>query len=347
VFGAAVDSPLSLLERPQWPAIKEPASEPIFRSQSPGGFYETPPIGTPLGAQMQPWAGTAQFGSDPVQPYLNDPGPTVLSGINGPQPYRWGYTPIFDAGYIVPSSTHSPAHGQFSVQEYDAALRYVTPLDFDWVFTSTVQGGARIWNGPATPNLPGSVFRFGWDLLFSTPQVGPWILQFDFNPSINSDLQSSLRREAFNLDGNITAFYRVDPQWMWVIGIQYWDRVNNIFIPNAGVVWNPTDQLELRLLFPKSRISYFLGTIGDAAHWIYATGEYHVEAYQVKMPGVTDDERIQLSDWRFAIGCRSDHAWYDKYVEVGYVIGRQVKYLRSTPDFDISNGLMVRAGVRF
>lgn len=354
VFQNSGDAPVSsLLQRPRWPSEPRP-SEPIFRAQSQGGVFETPPIGTPLGAPMgaaqapySGYAGTSQFGSDPVLPYLNDPGQTILSGVNGPQPQRLGWTPMFDATYIIPSSTSAPASGRFSVQEYDAALRYVTLLDLDWVFTSTFQGGARVWSGPNTPDMPGSVYRMGWDLLFSSPQVGPWIFQFDFNPSVNSDFQSSLARESVNLDANITGFYRISPQWMLVLGVQYWDRVNDIIIPNAGVVWNPTDRLELRLLFPKSRISYFLGTFGDGAHWLYATGEYHVESYQINMPGVSDREQVQLSDWRFGIGLRSDHQWYDKYVEVGYVIGRDVKYLRTTPGFDISDGFMVRAGVRF
>jgi hypothetical protein len=134
---------------------------------------------------------------------------------------------------------------------------------------------------------------------------------------------------------------------MLVAGAGYWERVENIVLPYAGVVWNPNDLWEFRLLFPKTRISYFLGNIGNAAHWIYATGEYHVESYQITMPGVADSEKVQLSDYRIGLGLRSDHGWYDKSVEVGYVLGRQVEFLKHTPSFDINDTYMIRFAVRF
>ena len=333
----------------QTPWLKEPTQKPLtIRGQAPGGVYETSPMTAPLGSSpiYQP-SDPFATPTDPVLPYLGDPNQVILSGVNGPQPHRLGFTSVFDGAYIIPSSAKSPGYGQFSVQEYDAALRHVSIVGGDWAFTNTLQGGTRIWDGPQASNLPGSVYRLGWDFLLNTPTYGQWSMQFDFNPSINTDLDASLYRQAFNFDGNITAFYQMSPQFLWVLGVQYWDRVDKIILPSAGVVWNPNDRLEMRLLFPKSRISYFLGTLGDGSHWLYGTAEWHVESYQINSPGVSNHEQVQLSDWRFGIGLRSDHAWYDKYVEVGYVIGRQVDYLRTTPDFNVNDGFMVRAGVRF
>jgi hypothetical protein len=172
-------------------------------------------------------------------------------------------------------------------------------------------------------------------------------MQLDFNPSINSDFSSALNHDAVQLDANAMLFYRTSPQLMLVAGAGYWERVENIVLPYAGVVWNPNDLWEFRLLFPKTRISYFLGNIGNAAHWIYATGEYHVESYQITMPGVADSEKVQLSDYRIGLGLRSDHGWYDKSVEVGYVLGRQVEFLKHTPSFDINDTYMIRFAVRF
>ncbi len=338
-----------MLDRPQWLVANPDA--PVIRGQSPGGTYG-PPMTAPLGAPMGAPPGYAPQnpfwnGGDPALPYLNDPGPTVISGINGPQPHRFGFTTVFDGGYIAPARAKGPGNGYMSVQEYDGGLRHVSMLVPDWVFTNTLQGGARLWDGPGAPNLPGAVYRAGWDFLLSSPQAGPWSAQLDFNPSLNADMKAALGREALNLDGNVTAFYRVSPQLLLVMGVQYWDRVQKIFIPNAGVVWNPNDRLEARLLFPKSRISYFLGNFGNAAHWLYGSAEYHVESYQIQMPGMSAENQIQLSDYRFAIGLRSDHEWYDKYVEVGYVLGRHDQFLHSTPSFDVGDGIMARAGVRF
>jgi hypothetical protein len=100
-------------------------------------------------------------------------------------------------------------------------------------------------------------------------------------------------------------------------------------------------------MFPKSRISYFLGNINNGAHWLYATGEYHVESYQIDQPGVSSHQQVQMQDWRFAVGLRSDHVTYDKFIEVGVVIGRNVDFLQTTPSFNLNDTLMLRAGVKF
>lgn len=333
------------IQHPGW--LREPSQKrPVVRGQSYGGTYDSPPSTPPLAAPYQPYDPFAlQAGPDPVLPYVNDPGQPVLSGVNGPQPERFGFTPMFDGYYLAPAGTSGPADGYFSVQAYDAALKYTAMLTPEWIFTNTAQAGVRLWDGPNYPDLPGSVYRFGWDFLLNSPTVGGWTAQLDFNPSINTDFDGSLGREAFNLDAYGALLYRTSPQWMWVLGVQYWDRVDNIIIPYAGAVWNPNERLELRMLFPKSRISYFLGNFGNGSHWLYAQGEYHVESYQIQQNGNRD--QIQLADWRVGMGLRSDHQWYDKYFEVGLVFGRQNTFLNSTPDFNVNNGLMLRFGVRF
>ena len=337
----------SVLPRPRWLQASR-HDEPVIRGQGPDSTYESPPMTAPLATPYQPYDPfQIQAGPDPVLPFLNDPGQTIVSGINGPQPQRFGFTPIFDGVLIAPSGAKSPGSGNFSIQQYDAALRHVSMLGPDWVFTNTAQLGTRIWSGPNTPNLPGSVYRLGWDFLLNSPQMGKWSAQLDFNPSINSDFSSSLGRESLQLDAYGALFYRTSPKWMFVLGVQYWDRVNNIIFPYGGVVWNPNERLELRLLFPKSRISYFVGNFGNGSHWLYAAGEYHVESYQISMPGVSGREEIQLTDWRLGVGLRSDHSWYDKYIEIGYVFGRQNIFSGNQPGFDVNNGIMARFGVRF
>lgn len=336
------------LALPGW--LRAPqATSPVVRGQTPSTF-ETPAIVAPSADGMMPFSGaTARdpflYGPDPV---LGTPGTTpVLSGVNGPQPYRFGYTPRFDYTFLANSGTKGPNVGSFEANNFDVELAHTVPVGPGWVFTSTPQAGVRLWEGPDLIDLPGAVYRLGWDFTLATPANGPWSMQLDFNPSINTDFEQGLTGEAWNIDGNAMLFYRSSPQWMFVIGAGFWDRVDNIVLPYAGVVWNPNDLWELRLLFPKSRISYFVGNFGDASHWLYATGEYHVESYQIEMAGTGAREQVQFADWRLALGLRSDHGWYDKYLEVGYVLGRNVEFKNGTPGFDIKDTLMVRYGVRF
>ncbi len=351
LFRELADAPAPRVAIPAVFRAENQAEQAVIRGQTPQTF-ETPPITPPTApandGTMPYFGGT---GRDPFlygDPVLGNPdGSAVLSGINGPQPYRMGFTPRMDYTYLAPAGSQSPGHGRFSSNEFNAELAYTQTVGPGWVFTNTPQLGARLWDGPGTPTLPGSVYRLGWDFTLATPIVGLWSMQLDFNPSINSDFQSGLGRQALNLDGNAMLFYRASPQWMVVLGAGYWDRVDKIILPYAGVVWNPNDQWELRLLFPKSRVSYFVGNFNNAAHWLYATGEYHVESYQIDQPGVSAHQQVQFQDWRLALGLRSDHSMYDKFIEVGYVFGRNVEFLRTTPSFNFNDTLMLRAGVKF
>src|SRR5690606_4837526 len=135
-------------------------------------------------------------------------GSTILSGVNGPQPYRFGYTPRFDYTFLAPAGTQAPGNGKFTSNEFNFELAHVKPVGPGWVFTSTPQLGTRLWEGPGTPDLPGSVYRLGWDLTLAAPVVGLWSMQLDFNPSINTDFGGGLGREALNLDANAMVFYR-------------------------------------------------------------------------------------------------------------------------------------------
>ena len=321
---------------------------PVIRGQG-NSTFETPPISPPTYGSQAPFSGGTL--RDPFlygDPVLGVPeGSTILSGVNGPQPYRFGFTPKMDYTYLASAGTQSPGNGRFSSNEFNVELAHVQSIGPGWILTNTPQAGTRLWDGPGLPDLPGSVYRLGWDVTLATPIVGLWSMQLDFNPSINTDFNSGLAREGVNLDGNAMLFYRASPQWMVVMGAGYWDRVNKIILPYAGVVWNPNDQWELRLLFPKSRISYFVGNIHNGAHWLYATGEYHVESYQIDQAGIAGHQQVQIQDWRVAVGLRSDHVTYDKFIEVGYVFGRNVEFLKTTPGFNINDGLMLRAGVRF
>ena len=359
--GDSVTDPSELFQgisEPIAPRIGMPAflqsadagSESVIRGQSPS-TYETPTIMAPsFSATTQIFGGPPQdpfLYGDPVMGNLGGSQGTLLSGVNGPQPYRMGFTPKIDYAFLAPSNTSAPGTGKFGVNEVNAELSHVSTVGPGWVFTNTPQFGYRAWDGPSSPQLPGSVYRMGWDLTLAAPIVGLWSMQIDFNPSVNSDFHSSLARQSLNLDGNAMLFYRASPQWMLVLGAGYWDRVDKIILPYAGVVYNPNDVWEFRILFPKSRISYFVGNIGNAAHWLYATGEYHVESYQIDQTGVSNHQQVQIRDWRLALGLRSEHQYYDKFVEVGYVLGRNVDFLRTTPGFNVSDTLMLRAGIKF
>ncbi len=334
-----------------------------IRAQTP--TYEELPESTqpPTPAYTAPaWPGL--FGRTPTyDPFLGQPSTAAPStgaprgysfGVNGPQPYRFGWTSRYDAAVLPKAETRGRSgFGQMGIFEFNAEWEHTTPQFLGWsgwIFSSTPQFNLRAWDGPPTggsAGLPGSVFRFGWDLELATPAAGAWSVQLGFTPAIASDLQRSLSSNAWNFDGRGILFYQYTPDLMFAFGAAFWDRVNDRVVPYAGLVWTPDDRWEYRLLFPQPRVSYFLGNIDGFAKWIYVSGEYHVEAYEIEMQPISTREQIELEDWRLMLGLRMEQNGFTAFIEAGWVLGRNVDFLNGTPDFDIASGFLGRIGLRY
>ncbi|MFN0054960.1 MAG: hypothetical protein ACKV0T_22545 [Planctomycetales bacterium] len=277
-------------------------------------------------------------------------GPTF--GAVGPQPYRFGWTSRFDIGYMPPESVSGGgAQGSFSIYEFNSAWRYTT----GWpsaapqaIFSWTPEFNHRSWSGPTDPGLPPNVYRFGSDFELATPGNAPVSLQLGFTPALVTDFEAGVNRDTFNFDGRGILFLRSSQELQFVLGAAYWNRVDNLIIPYVGVVWTPTDRWEFRLLYPKSRISYFLGDACGCPMWVYGGVEYNVEAYQIGLTAPNgQDEKIQIADYRALFGLRAEHGHLTGFIEAGWVFDRQVEFLHGTPGFDINTGFIGRFGIRY
>ena len=341
---------------PEFAVAQASQNPPYEELPSPEVQYgETPPTYSfPGGGVFSPFH-PAPVGQDPfLQPGAIPPyrAPGIYAGPHGPQPYRLGgWRFRGDVGFLPKEGIAGPGtNGQFEVFETNVELENVMPFYGGWIFSVTPQFNFRTWDGPNVPGLPGQVFRFGGDFELATPGNSPWSVQLGFNPSLNSDLEQEITADAWNWDGRGILFFRYSPSWLLVGGAGYWDRVNDRVIPYAGVVWTPDDRWEWRILFPEWRISYFLGNCGGVASWIYYTGEYHVEAYQIRVqnPGVPAvREKIEVEDLRMLLGIRTESWGFSGFIEAGFVFARQASFLNGTAGFDVSSGFIGRLGLRF
>lgn len=317
----------------------------------PGTPYAAPPGSMPGPITTDPWLGGGP-GMPYAAPATGGPFGQYTYGVNGPQPYRYGWTARYDFTYMPSEGTSSPNVGSLGIFGFDLEKELVRPLPTGWVFSIAPQYNLRLWDGPrGTPgqaHLPGDAHRFGLGLKLATPDFGGNTFEFGFNPALATDFEESLSRNTFQFDGHAVWFWRWTPQFMVALGAAYWDRVDDIVLPYAGVVWNPNDRLEFRLLFPKPRISLFLGAPSGIATWAYVSGEYHVESYEISMspPGARD--QVQLTDWRLLGGMRFETGWLTTFVEAGGVFGRDVEFRNaSSTDFDLNSGFIGRAGFRY
>ncbi len=282
-----------------------------------------------------------------TDPWANQGGGPTQFGAVGPQPFRYGWQLKFDVGNVFNSDVETPAGaplGDLSIFEFNGELRYTAPLPNHWIWSFAPQASYRGLSGPLSPDLPSNLYRAGIDVGLTTPTVGPYTVELGFTPSVGSDFDRSPGSNALMWDGRGALFLRTAPQWMWVIGAQFWDRVNDKVVPWAGVVFTPNDRWEVRAVFPNPQVSAFLGTPWGVPAWLYVAGEYHVEAYEVSVGAGHDQMEIQ--DWRVMLGLRTEQQGVTSFIEGGWVFNRNVRF-RTTPEFDINDGFLIRGGMKF
>lgn len=348
--------------------IRGQSSDPFYAPGTAGSTTFYPPTYVPNGGaitQADPFA--VQAAPAYPTPILSDPwlggtagvpyaapivGPqgVYTFGLNGPRPYQFGLTDRVNIGFLPQTSTSNPNVGSLEVFELDFEKEYVTPFNYNWIFAIAPQFNMRSYEGPRgipASHLPGSVYRFGLNLKVATPQFNGWSFEAGFNPAVASDLSKSLSSDAWLFDAYGVGFWQWSPQWTWVIGAAYWDRVDDIILPYAGFVWTPDQFWNVTLVFPRPRVDYFIGTPFGVATWVYVGGEYHVEAYEISMSPLPGKTRFQSADVRAFGGLRWEAGKYVAFVEAGGVLAREVDYARFGTDFDVNDGFYSRMGFRW
>lgn len=317
-----------------------------FPSQGMDSFYTNPtaPTYDPFLTQS-PLSTASPFG-----PYGGAPIGTYA--LNGPQPYRFGWSDRISAGYIFGSGTEDENGvdtGDMAVFELDIIKEYVTQGAGGYIWKVSPEFNYREWTGPGSPNLPPNVYRLAAGVELTTPKHGPWTAQFGVKPQLASDFNANFNSNAWMFDTDIKLFYQQSPELTWAIGAMYWDRVDDIVLPFGGLIWTPNQNWEWRLIFPNPRVDVFLGNWYTGPTWFYVGAEYHVESYQVTIDPTDYQDQIQLEDWRAFIGLRGDTGTFAHFIEVGVVFGREAEFRReeATPSFDTDPGLLLRGGVRF
>jgi hypothetical protein len=357
---------------PNGAAVSDPAAGSVV---SPGyvadpamGYNQTYPGTTTWNAfsppvMPDPFVGQPGYGAPgtpyaPYSPYQAPgmaPAPSGFAyGANAAAPYRFGWTNRLDVSWqsratAKPKDGVSPT-GKVSIFGLDYDLAYSTPYVPGWIVNWTNQFAYRNWDGPTTTTVsqPSNFYRFAFDLELETPKAGPYSVSLGVTPSLNTDFNANVWDEGFLIDGRGIVFLHLDQFWTIGLGAMYWNRVDDLVIPYAGLIYRD-DYWEWQLMWPEARISLFLGNEAYWSKWLYARGEYNVEAYGIKRnnAGVKFDDRMQVTDYRILIGMKMDSGFASWFFEGGWVLERDVKFRSSTPGYDIASGFIGQIGVRY
>ena len=357
----------------QQPAPGPTYSQPYISQQPgpnglpPGGTFSPSPV-APLmddpNAVFGPYGFDPATGAGQFNPYApqfggtwNPNGPrNEAFGIHGPQPYRFGWREEMNV-LINSSGDTSPDIGGFKYNEFNALKEYTNRGPGGWIYTLAPELNYRWIEGPAgPPGLPADVWRLGLGGKLASPIEDGFSIELGFAPKLATDFAGSLDSNAWQWDASAIGYLQARPDLMLVFGVQYWDRVDDLFIPTAGIVYNASDVLEIRATFPKASIDLFLGTPFGAPTWVYLNGEYRVESYQVEITppfaaGQTiRDNAFQIEDWRLMLGTRWESGWLVSFVEAGIILDREIEFDRrgtGVQDFDVDESFVGRVGFKW
>lgn len=327
-------------------AIYDPYSNAFGATPNTDPYAATPLIGG-----FDPFA--PNYGQTRRNPY----GPQAEAfGIHGPQPYRFGWREEMNIAINSAGDT-SPDIGNFQWNEFNALKGYTGYGPAGWIHTFTPEVNYRWLDGPTgPPGLSADYWRLGLGMSLASPIQDGFSIQFGFAPKLATDFEQNLNTEAWQWDASVVGYLQYRPNLLVVFGVQYWDRVDDFWIPTAGLVWSPSDMVEVRATFPKASIDWFLGTPFGAPTWIYLTGEYHVESYQTAITppravGQTlTHSGLQVEDIRFMLGTRWESGWLTSYVEAGIIADRQIEFARrgvGVADFDVDESFLGRVGFKW
>jgi hypothetical protein len=219
-----------------------------------------------------------------------------------------------------------------------------------WPLVLTPTFDAYLLDVPRSIDLPARLYdaylEFSW-----LPRLSPeWRLDLTVDPGVYSDFEEQTSK-GIRVPGQAAAIYTWSPTTKIVFGAAYLDRRSGTdVIPVGGIIWKPRDDLHFEMVFPKPKIAWRVDPDGnvddDIQHWLYLAGEFGSEAWEIRRDSGLD-EQVGYTDYRLLLGFERPEIGGPKLrVEMGYVFGRQLRYLTS-PNVDLSPTLLLRAGATF
>ena len=251
---------------------------------------------------------------------------------------------------FLPSGSGS--HG-FGVESIEGSATFQIPfLDGHAPLLVRPGAGIHFWQQPTfgqplyTFGMPKTVYDLYVDVGWQ-PRVADWlVLDLGITPGIYTDFNNT-GDEAFRLRGRAVGIFCYSEEFQIVAGTAALNRDRFNWIPVFGVLWNPSPEWRVNLVFPESKISYLAKRDGSREWWVYVSSELGGGVWAVQRGGVLNDS-VEYDDWRINLGVE----WKSQYgvsglVEVGYVFSRELFFQRPDFVFNVNNTVMLRVGLIF
>ena len=205
---------------------------------------------------------------------------------------------------------------------------------------------AYFLNGPNQTDLPSRVYDAELEATWMHRYNDRFRMHVSARGGIYSDFNTSEDFEkALRVSGTGIGAFEVNPDLQLVLGVAYFNLDDVWIWPVAGVVYQPTDDIRLELLFPEGRISAKINDNEFFTERAYVGAKFFGRTWQVdRTIGMRD--RVTYTDWRITAGHEIRYVYgITTFVEFGYAFNRQLEYRSGLGDYDPEGVALISGGI--
>jgi hypothetical protein len=122
------------------------------------------------------------------------------------------------------------------------------------------------------------LYKTGFDFRWIKPIISnKWILDLKVAVQYSGDFKIK-ESKALRFPAHIMSIWNCNPYLKMILGVVYLDQQNYNWLPMAGVIWTPHEDINIELMVPRMRIAKRVRWFGSAAgndisDWMYMKGE--------------------------------------------------------------------------
>jgi hypothetical protein len=234
------------------------------------------------------------------------------------------------------------------ISHLKTALTVAVPLgSFENLLLITPGFEVDYLSGPVSVDLPPRLYDTGVDFMWRKQFNDRWGTMLAVRPAVASDFQTG--EDAFRITGRALATWQWVPERLSLLfGVVYLDRNDLPILPGVGLIWTPTPDWRLDVIFPRPKLARRLVFVPrQREDWIYLGGSLGGRTWAVeRQPGMPD--QLTLRDYRLYLGWeRIVDGGGGLFAEAGYVFGRELEYEVLPMSRSFSDAFMIRGGVTY
>jgi hypothetical protein len=242
----------------------------------------------------------------------------------------------------------SGGHSGLEIASWETAATLAVPLgSFENLLLVTPGVELDYLSAADGIEVPDQLYNAGLDLMWRKQWNDRWGSMIAVAPSIASDFQST--EDALRVTGRALATWQWVPEQLTLLfGVVYLDRNDVSVLPGVGLIWTPTPDYRLDIVFPRPKLArrlVFLPRVRE--DWVYLSGRLGGRTWAVERQSGLPDQ-LTLRDYRLSLGWeRILDGGSGMFAELGYVFGRELEYEAQPFDASFDDAVMVHGGITY